>query len=146
MTGKTTLVKTLVEVGATYYSDEYAILDQAGLVHPYPVDLSVRGHHGQPSGKVPVTSFGGQVGREPLPVGLILVTAYQPTARWRPRSLTAGQVLLALMDNTVAARGDPAHTMPILKQAVSGVIALKSKRGQAGEIASWLLARLEKSL
>jgi len=65
---------------------------------------------------------------------------------WRPRQLTPGQALLALMNNTVAARHNPAHSMPILKQAVSGAIALKSKRGGAKEIAPRLLARLETSL
>ena len=37
--GKTTLVKALIEAGATYYSDEFAILDRQGLVHPYPLPL-----------------------------------------------------------------------------------------------------------
>jgi hypothetical protein len=145
MTGKTTLVKALVEAGATYYSDEFAVLDKAGRVHPYPVELSIRGHNGQPGRKTPVESLGGQAGVEPLPVGLVLVTAYQPTAVWRPRKLTPGQALLALMDNTVAARRDPAHSMPILKQVASHAITLKSKRGEAGEVAALLLARLNQT-
>ena len=33
--GKTTLVRALLAAGATYYSDEYAVLDEAGRVHPY---------------------------------------------------------------------------------------------------------------
>ena len=37
MTGKTTPVKVLVEAGATYYSDEFAVLDKQGQVHPYPL-------------------------------------------------------------------------------------------------------------
>ncbi len=145
MTGKTTLVKALVEAGAVYYSDEFAVLDKEGLVHPYPRPLSIRGHNGQPR-KTPVESFGGQIGVEPLPVGLIIVTEYQPEAAWQPRQLTPGQALLALMDNTVAARRNPAHSMPILKQAVTGAITLKSKRGEAGKVASRLLSRLDKSL
>jgi hypothetical protein len=144
MSGKTTLVKALVEAGATYYSDEFAVLDKAGWVHPYPVPLSLRGPHGQPGRKTPVESLGGQAGVEPLPVGLILVTTYQPEAVWRPRRLTPGQALLALMDNTVAAQRDPAHSMPILKQTVSAAVALKSKRGEAGDVAPRLLSRFEK--
>jgi hypothetical protein len=145
MSGKTTLVKALVEAGATYYSDEFAVLDKEGRVHPYPVPLSLRGENGHAAGKTPVESLGGQAGVEPLPVGLVVVTAYQPEAVWRPRKLTPGQALLALMDNTVAARRNPAHSMPILKQVVTDVIALKSKRGEAGEIASTLLAQLNQS-
>ncbi|MCK6624678.1 MAG: hypothetical protein L6R45_05825 [Anaerolineae bacterium] len=125
-TGKTTLVKALVEAGAVYYSDEFAVLDREGRVHPYPVPLSLRSHN-------------GQAGRK-TPVGWVIVTQYQPEATWRPRRLTPGQALLTLMDNTVAAQRDPAHSMPILKQAVSSVIVLKSKRGEAGEVVSTLLA------
>ena len=47
-TCKTMLVQALVEAGATYYSDEYAVLDDAGLVHPYPRPLSIRGSDGSP--------------------------------------------------------------------------------------------------
>ncbi len=143
MTGKTTLIKALVEAGATYYSDEFAVLDKNGLVHPYPRPLSIRGNNGHPR-KVPVESLGGQIGTEPLPVGLVIVTEYQPEATWHPRKLTSGQALLALMDNTVAARGNPAHSMPILKQVVTPAIALKSKRGEAEDIVPRLVARLEK--
>jgi hypothetical protein len=142
MSGKTTLVKALVEAGATYYSDEFAVLDKAGRVHPYPVPLSLRGPNGQPGRKTPVESLGGQVGVEPLPVGWVIVTEYQPEATWRPRKLTPGQALLALMDNAVAARRNPAHSMPILKQAVTSVVALKSKRGEAAKVAATLLAQL----
>ena len=40
--GKTTLVAELVRAGATYYSDEYAVVDEQGRVHPYPRDLQMR--------------------------------------------------------------------------------------------------------
>ena len=66
MTGKTTLVKALVEAGATYYSDEFAVLDKEGQVQPYPVPLSIRGNNGHPAPKTPVESRGGQTGVEHL--------------------------------------------------------------------------------
>ena len=40
--GKTTLVERLIRAGATYYSDEYAVLDERGRVHPYPRPLGMR--------------------------------------------------------------------------------------------------------
>jgi hypothetical protein len=42
MSGKTSLVAALIGKGATYYSDEYTVLDKDGYVHPYPKDLSLR--------------------------------------------------------------------------------------------------------
>ena len=142
MTGKTTLVQALVAAGATYYSDEFAVLDQQGQVHPYPVPLSIRGTHGQPAQKTQVETLGGRVGSAPLPVGLVVVTAYQPGARWRPGALSAGQALLALMDNAVAARRDPSYSMPILRATITATAAVQSKRGEAGEVARALLRRL----
>ena len=143
MTGKTTLVRALVEAGATYYSDEFAVLDQEGRVQPYPAPLSIRGSNGQPGRKTPVEELGGEIGVEPLPVGLVIVTEYQPEATWRPRKLTPGQALLALMDNTVAAQREPQYTMPILRQAVMGARIIWSKRGEASAVAPALLRRLQ---
>ena len=40
--GKTSLVAELVKRGATYYSDEYAVLDAEGHVHNYARPLSIR--------------------------------------------------------------------------------------------------------
>jgi hypothetical protein len=142
LSGKTTLVRALVEAGATYYSDEFAVLDKAGRVHPYPVPLSIRGPNGQPGIKTPIELLGGQAGIEPLPVGLVVVTHYQPEARWRPRALTPTQALLALMDNTVAAQREPQYTMPILRQAVVDAHAIQSKRGEADRVARALLRSL----
>jgi hypothetical protein len=140
--GKTTLVKALVETGATYYSDEFAILDSQGWVHPYPLPLSLRDTNGHAAGKLTVAACGGQVGREPLPVGLVAVTQYQQGATWRPRPLSAAQALLALMDNTVAARREPSFTMPILREALLGATCIQSKRSEANRVAQALLRKL----
>lgn len=142
MTGKTSLVRALVAAGAIYYSDEFAVLDQQGQVHPYPVPLSIRGANGQPAQKTPAEALGGRVGTERLPVGLVVVTAYQQKARWRPRALPSGQALLALMDNTVAARREPSFSMPILRAALAPATAVQSKRGEAGAVAQALLRRI----
>src|SRR5262249_47349881 len=51
--GKTTLVVELVRAGAEYYSDEYAVLDTSGGVHPYSGPLSIR-RPGEAPAKYPV--------------------------------------------------------------------------------------------
>ena len=40
--GKTTLTRALLEAGATYYSDDYAVIDPSGAIHPFPRLLRVR--------------------------------------------------------------------------------------------------------
>src|SRR4030095_9548952 len=44
--GKSILVRELVRAGAQYYSDEYAVLDSAGGVHPYLRPLAIRNERG----------------------------------------------------------------------------------------------------
>ena len=45
--GKSTMVAELVRAGATYYSDEYAVLDSRGRVHPFskPLELQIGRAH-----------------------------------------------------------------------------------------------------
>ncbi len=137
--GKTTLVEAWLEAGATYYSDEFAVLDRAGRVHPFARPLAIRDSSTGSTRRVPAAALGVETGTTPLPIGLVLMTVYRAGARWRPRRLTAARTLLALMRHTVAARGNPAHSMPILKQAVSGGMAFESPRGDARAMISAVL-------
>lgn len=140
--GKTTLVRALVQAGAEYYSDEFAVLDRKGFIHPYPLPLSIRVTGTTERLKTPIDLIGGRAGVRPVPVDLIVVTEYRARARWRPRVLSDGNALLALMDNTVAAQQPPARSMPILRQAVLGARAIQTPRGDAPRVATALLAEI----
>lgn len=143
--GKTSLVEAFLRAGATYYSDEYAVLDPDGRVHPFPRALGVR--HRQDNGwtRQPVAGLGASVGREPLPVGLVLLTEYKPAAHWRPRSVTRGQAALALFAHTFVAHREPTLALGILQRAVAAATALKGARGEADEVVGRVLARLSTS-
>jgi hypothetical protein len=134
--GKTTLVAALIKAGATYYSDEYAVFDAQGRVRPYPRPLSVRDDSGQ---KTSVWPGEDRHAGDALPVALVVLTEYEAGARWRPRTLTPAQAMLALMANTIAARRHPELSMPILKQVVTGARTIKSKRGEAETVIEPLL-------
>jgi hypothetical protein len=79
--GKTSLVAALIRAGATYYSDEYAVFDPRGRVHPYPRPLSIRGEPGEPRRPVPASDLGARTGVVPLPVGLTVVTQHYAGGR-----------------------------------------------------------------
>jgi hypothetical protein len=140
--GKTSLVRAWLEAGATYYSDEFAVLDRAGQVHPFARPLAVRDPSAPTGRRVPVEALGAEVGRAPVPVGLVIVTSYRPGTCWRPRPLTAARALLALMRHTVAARGSPSHSMPILKRVVMGAVVLAGRRGEAEPAVAAALGRI----
>lgn len=139
--GKSSLVAALVEAGAEYLSDEYAVLDEDGMVHPYAKPLSLRDEEGHPRGRFAVEALGGRAADGPLPVRMILSATYQAGARWRPRLLSPGRALLTLLDNTVQVRKQPAMTLGILQKAAANAQAFASKRGEAAPVAAWLRER-----
>jgi hypothetical protein len=141
--GKTTLVAALVRAGATYYSDEYAVLDAHGRVHPYPRLLSIRKEGGDGTRRCPPEALGGVAGSQPLPVGLIAVTEYHSGEQWRVSPLSPGQAALALVANTVAARRKPAAVLAAVQRVVSRAPALKGVRGEAEHAVEALLHRVD---
>ncbi|MFN3652474.1 MAG: hypothetical protein ACK47B_23100 [Armatimonadota bacterium] len=138
-TGKTSLVAALLRAGAVYYSDEYAVFDGDGYVHPYPRPLSLRVATSEVRTRCPAESLGAGTGDAPLPVGLVVVTRYRPGARWSPRPLTAGRAALALLANTVSVRRQPEFALATLERAVSQARALRGPRPEAEEIVTTLL-------
>lgn len=141
-TGKTTLVSELVRAGATYYSDEYAVLDARGRVHPYSRPLGLRGTEDRRQKKYRAEELGGRTGVKPLPVGLIVVSKYKAGAKWRPRPLSPGQGALALLDNTVSIRRQPTVALDAVQQAVSQAPVIKGVRGEAHEVVGSILNEL----
>lgn len=138
--GKTTLVTELIKKGALYYSDEYAVLDQDGLVHPYPKMLSVRGIINDTTQvDLPIESFGGVAGEAIVPVGLILITEYDLEAGWNVDYLSPGQGIMEMLNHTIPIRHKPKFTLEVLNRVANNAIIAKIKRGEAAEFAGLLL-------
>jgi hypothetical protein len=138
--GKTSLVAALVRAGAEYCSDEYAVLDAQGLLHPFSKPLSVRARVYQTDHSV--ESLGGVTVREPVPVGLVVLTTYRRGTEWEPRRLSPGEAVLGLLSHTVPAQTRPDHVMPALTRACETAVALEGDRGEADDVAQALLSEL----
>jgi len=136
--GKTTLVAALVRAGAIYYSDEFTVLDADGLVHPYARHLSVRDENHVHTGH-PVESLGGIAGEKPVPIGAVVVTSYRPGAEWRPRRLSRGEGVLAMLSNTVPAKTRPKEALEAIARAVSDAVVIESERDEAEALVTLLL-------
>lgn len=138
--GKSSLVKALVQAGASYYSDEFAVLDERGRVHPYPIPLAMRpDRDGATSMKYRAEALGGVAGVGPLPVGLVLLTRYVSGTRFRPHPVSAGRAVLGLLAHTLPARRRPGRVLDALTQAVSQALVLRGTRGAAEETARHIL-------
>ncbi|MCA1626063.1 MAG: hypothetical protein LC768_16440 [Acidobacteria bacterium] len=141
--GKTTLVTELVKKGALYYSDEYAVIDENGFVHPFPKMLSLRGivdKHTQVD--YAVETLGGRAGSERIPVGLFLLTGFElgwKPKRWKPKFLTAGQGILEIIPHVISIRNNTKFAIKTLNKVAKRAIIVKSKRGEAKEFADLLI-------
>ena len=134
-TGKTTLVAEFLRAGATYYSDEFAVFDRNGYVHPFSRPLGVRLDSSGRQARKAAHEFESRVGIEPLPLGLVIVTEYKKSASWRPRAATSlGRGLLNLLANSLSARANPELTLSILTRMNGGARILLGVRGEAKDV------------
>ncbi|HEX7722750.1 MAG TPA: hypothetical protein VF397_11375 [Pyrinomonadaceae bacterium] len=138
--GKSTLVAELLRAGATYYSDEYAVIDEHGRVHPYARDLRIRAAESTGVERLRPEQLGAGIGSKPLRVGLVVSTNFKAGGRWRPRELTQGKAVLELLANTVSARSQPEMALSFLPKALASARILKGVRGEASEIVESLLS------
>lgn len=136
--GKTTLVGELIRQGAEYLSDEYALLDENGLVHPYPKPLSIR-TGGIDQTDHDVAAWGGVVAEGPVRLGLVVVAQYRPGRAWAPRRLSGGEALLAMLANTIPSKERPERVLALLKGALQRTVVLEGERGEASEMVGSLL-------
>jgi hypothetical protein len=139
LSGKTTLVRELLRLGATYYSDEFAVVDNFGKVHPFTRPLGIREDSTYVQTKYNPESLGAALGGKPLPLGAVAICKYKAGARWKLRSLSPGQGALELMGNSIAVRTQPQPALKRIQKLVKGAVFVKGTRGEAGEAAASIL-------
>lgn len=138
--GKSTLVHELVRAGAIYYSDEFAVIDERGLVHPYAAPLWLRDP--SPEQVHQLEGVEARQASQPLPIGAVLVSSYRAGAQWSPRRISPGHGALAMIDNALSALMRPQEAINFIRRAVDGAVVLEGERGEAREMASELLKAL----
>ena len=116
--GKTTLAGGLVQRGCGYLTDELVILeDQSNRIEPFPKALSLKeGSFAlfEPLGPDPTGPEydrvwyldperlrPGSVIKRPMPIGWVVLPRYEGGAATRVESLTVGETVLGLFENTV---------------------------------------------
>lgn len=149
--GKTSLTMALVEAGAEYYSDEFAILAPDGTVTPYPRPPAVRDESGR-SRRVAIEVAAGRrapdVAADPEAshapaVGIVAILRYDASAGWDVRPLSRGEAVLSLLANTVPAQLQPRASLTATAMAAAGAVAITGTRGDAADAARRLLDQLK---
>ena len=141
--GKSTLVAELVRRGAVYYSDEFAVLDETGRVHPYKRSPVLRDQARKPQD---LRLLRESEPTEPLPIGLIVAGHYQPGVTWRPAIVRGAQAVLPLIDGTVLARQESARILRIAARVAPSVVTLRGLRPEATDVAAQLLDLVDDAL
>lgn len=136
--GKSSLVAALVRAGATYYSDEYAVLGDDGLVYPFARALGMRDETGRTRRVDPRTI--GEVGAVPLAATQVIATRHVAGREWRVAPMSPGETVLALLDNTLAARSRPADALRILAAVARRASGFRGQRGDAAAAVEQILA------
>ena len=137
--GKTTLVREMLRLGATYYSDEFAVVDNSGLVHPFARPLGIREDTSHSQTKYTAERLGAASGVKPLPMGMAVISKFETGALWQPAPLSRGQGALELLANSVAIRSQPRETLRRLHQLAKRAVFISGTRGEAHEAAASIL-------
>jgi hypothetical protein len=140
--GKSTLVAELVRAGATYYSDEFALLDSEGRVHPFPRDLRMRRPGAMEQTPLSIAQMEGRAGTDPLPVSFVVFTHFEEGAAWQPEAVSPGQAVLEMLLHSLPVQRTPARVMATLSATMRHATAWRSPRGEAAPVARSLLAAL----
>ncbi|MGA7343800.1 MAG: hypothetical protein WBE72_11270 [Terracidiphilus sp.] len=136
--GKSSLVAELLRRGATYFSDEYAMVDAQGRVHPYPRPLLVR--NGRPE-QVPLLAeeCNAAVGDAPAPVGWIFSLEYRSESAWNVVPVPQSVALLTLLQNTPHPLADSPEMVGAFQHAVAGARCFAGIRNDAVDAAAQIL-------
>jgi len=136
--GKSSLVAELLRRGATYFSDEYALIDPEGRVHPYPRPLLLR--NGRPD-QFPVLpgELNAPVGHSPAPVGWIMSLRYEPASSWSVALIPQGEAVLMLLRNTPHVLAESPDLVGVFQRAVTGAMCYTGRRAEVVPAADEIL-------
>jgi len=140
--GKTTLTRALLELGAQYVSDDFAVLDEKGRVVPWPQDLGIRdanAKRGTRGRRVRPADLGIVPVRGSLPVRLVVLTQYEAGSTFRPEPASPAESALGMLANAVPARKRPQAALASITRVVESALSVRSPRGEASEAARAIL-------
>jgi hypothetical protein len=140
--GKSSLVAELLRRGAEYLSDEYALIDVEGKVHPYPRPLLLRNGSPKQFPMLP-SECNAKLAVDPAPVGWILSLKYSPLADWEVVAVPQSLALLDLFRNTPHALAESPEIVAAFQRAVEGAACYAGTRPNVDQAADRILELTE---
>ena len=136
--GKSSLVAELLRRGASHFSDEYALVDNLGLIHPYPRPLLLR-NGGPLQSMVLPEELNASFAACPAPVGWILALDYVPDCKWDIRELSQGEAVMLLLRNTPHELAQSPEMIDFFIRVVADASSYEGTRGDAVGAADQIL-------
>jgi hypothetical protein len=152
--GKSTLVADLIGsarrarpivngigLSATYFSDEYAAIDEQGRLHPYPRALLIRAGRPEQHPVLPL-DLGAHVADGPGEIRLILNLPYQDQAQLQMRPVGQSEGLRLLLEHTPHVLEDSPALFKNLTRIAGRARTFIGVRGDAPEAGDAILELL----
>jgi hypothetical protein len=136
--GKSTLVAAFLQRGATYFSDEYALIDPEGRVNPYPRSLLLR-NGGAEQRPISASDHDAQTGLEPAPIRWIFSLQFDPEATLKITEVGQSLGMVLLLSNTPHWLERSPELMSTFQRAVSGARCFAGNRHTAEEAVDHIL-------
>jgi hypothetical protein len=139
--GKSTLIKELIKKGAIYYSDEFAVINNTGLIFPYPKPVSIRESWTENGVQVdyPCEALSAKQGMKPLQLGKIYFLEFKNGGKTVLKKLSLGLAMLEILNHTVSTRNNPKKTLEYLQISLKNAEIYSGTRGEANNFADFLL-------
>lgn len=140
--GKSELVHAMLQQGASYYSDDFAVFDSEGRVLPWPGRLRLRDSVGDPV-DIDIPGMEWPVGKNPIPAGFALALAFRPGRAWQAEVKQGVRAALPLIQATVLARAAPERTLALFSKIAPQLVTLVGTRPEAADSARWIRELLD---
>lgn len=136
--GKSTITATLIQKGAQYLSDEFALIDSVGMVHPYARYLAIKNPASGVKRLSPeslgATTFEGAA----IPKAVVF-SRYMPGADNAFKKLSRSELILNCMPHCLGIRSQVSETLVSLDALSIRAQGYSVERGEACEFAEVLL-------
>jgi hypothetical protein len=139
--GKTSLVAEFLRAGASYYADDFVLIDRDGYIRTYQRPLSVRLESGGVQKLDPEDL--GAAAAEPATASFVLFTQYAHGISWRPEQVSHGQAVLRMLQNTPGARKRPGVAIEVLAHAIKNAETHVGFRGEKADTVERVMKYLD---
>lgn len=143
--GKSSMVAELLRRGATYMSDEYALIDIEGRTHPYARPLLLRNDKPVQTPLLPQDCH-ASIASEPAPIGWIMELDYREPDGWNVVKVPQSHGLLILLRHTPHVLAEAPDLLDKFQRAAADARCYTGTRMDAAQAADEILRLTEAPL